>query len=84
MVLHGKSVGVCRVANVAVVLPDFMKVLVIGQAASVTVRLPTFLTGKRSTATFGRVELLGPGGASRGVGLLKALVAVLDPHHGAL
>jgi len=81
VVLHGQPVGVRRVADVTVVLPDFVKVLVIGQAAGMAVRLPTFLTGKRPPPTFSRVELLRPGGASRGVWLLEALMAELDPHH---
>lgn len=84
VVLHGQPVGVRGVANVAVVLSNFMKVLVVGQAAGVAVRLSAFFTGKRSSPTFSRVKLLGPGGPSRRVRLLKALMAVLDPHDWAL
>lgn len=84
VVLHGQAVGVCGVADVAVVLSDLVKVLVISQATSVTVSLPTFLTGERPPPTFSRVKLLRPRGSSRGVGFLKALVAVLDTHNWTL
>lgn len=63
MVLHSQPVGVSRVADVTVVLSDFVKVLVIGQAARVTIRLPAFFTGKRSPSTFSRVKFLRPGSA---------------------
>lgn len=84
VVLHGQPVGVRGVADVAVVLPNFVKVLVIGQAASVPIRLTAFLAGKRPPPSLSGVKLLGPGGASRRVGLLETRVAVLDPHHLAL
>lgn len=63
VVLHGQPVGIRGVADVAVVLANFVKVFVVGQAAGVAVGLPTLLTGKRPTPTFGRIELLRPGGA---------------------
>lgn len=84
VVLHGQPVGVRRVANVTVVLPNFVKVLVIGQAAGVTVRFPTFFTGKRAASTFSWVKFLRSGGAGGGVGLLEALVEVLHAHDLAL
>lgn len=84
MVLHRQPVGVSGVADVTVVLSDLVKVLVIGQAARVTVRLPAFLAGERSPSTFGRVEFLRPGRARGGVGLFEALVDVLHAHDLAL
>lgn len=84
VVFHGQPVGVCGVANIAVVLPNFVKVLVICQAASMTVCLSTFFTRKGPSPTFGWVKLLGSGGSSRRVGLLETLMAVLHAHHMAL
>lgn len=46
VVLHGQPVGVGGVADVAVVLSNFVEVLVVGQAACVAVRLPALFTGK--------------------------------------
>lgn len=61
VVFHCKPVRICRVANIAVVLSNFVKVLVIGQAARMAVSLSTFFTGKRPPCTFGRIKLLGSG-----------------------
>lgn len=63
MVLHRQPVGVRRVAHITVVLPDLVKVLVVGQAAGVSVRLAAFFTGERPPSGFCRVKLLGPGGS---------------------
>lgn len=58
VVLHCQSVGVRGIAHVAVVLPNFVKVLVIGKAASVTVGLSTLLTREWTPATFSWVKFL--------------------------
>lgn len=64
MVFHSQSVGVCRIANIAVVLPNFVEVLVIGQTACMTICLSTFFTGERTPPSFSWVKLLGPGRSS--------------------
>lgn len=80
MVFHCQPVGVRGVANIAVVLSDFMEVLVISQAAGVAVCFATFFTGKRPPSTFSWIKLLGPGSSSGGVGLLEPLMAVFHAH----
>lgn len=80
VVLHGQPVGVRGVADIAVVLPNFVKVLMVGQAAGVTVRLSTLLTREGSPSTFSRVKLLRSGSSGGRVGLLESLVAVLHAH----
>lgn len=52
VVLHGQPVGVRGVAHIAVVLPNFVKVLMVGQAASMTVRLSTLFTREGPPPTF--------------------------------
>lgn len=44
VVLHCQSVGVCGVAHITMVLPNFVKVLMVSQAASMAVRLSTLFT----------------------------------------
>lgn len=80
VVLHGQPVGVRGVADVAVVLPNFVKVLMVGQAAGVAVRLSALLAREGSPAAFSRVELLRSGSPGGRVGLLEPLVAVLHAH----
>lgn len=60
VVFHCQPVGIRGVANVAVILPNFVKVLVVGQAACMSVGLPTFFTGKRPPSSFSGVKLLRP------------------------
>lgn len=64
VIFHGQSIWVRGVADVAVILSDLVKVLVIGQAASMSVGLPTLIAGKRPPSTFCRVKFLRPGGSS--------------------
>lgn len=80
VVLHSQAVWVGGVADIAVVVSDFVEVLVVGEAPRVTVRLPTLLTGERPATALSRIELLRSRGTGRGVRLLKALRVVLDPH----
>lgn len=58
VVLHCQSVGVRGVAHIAVVLPNFVKVLMVGQTASMTVCLSTLFTRERSPSTFCWVKFL--------------------------
>lgn len=58
VVLHCQSVGVRGVAHIAMVLPNFVKVFMVGQAASMTVRLSTLFTRERSPSTFSWVKFL--------------------------
>lgn len=67
------------------ILANLVKVLVIGQAAGVTVGPSTVLAGEGSTSALRWVNVLGPGGSGRGVGFLEAmLLAVLDSHAGVV
>lgn len=58
VVLHCQPVGVCGVAHIAMVFPNFVQVLMVGQAASMTVRLSTLFTRERSSSTFSWVKFL--------------------------
>lgn len=58
VVLHCQSVWVCRVAHIAVVLSNFVEILMVGQAASMTVGLSTLLTRERSPSTFSWIKFL--------------------------
>lgn len=58
VVLHCQSVGVCRVAHVAVVLSNFVKILMVGQAARMAVGLSALFTREWSPSTFSWVKFL--------------------------
>lgn len=86
VVLHGQPVGVCGVADIAMVLSDLVKVFVVGQAACMPVCLATLIACKGTPPAFRLVKFLGPRCSCRGVGFLEAMVgmAIFDSHSVAL
>lgn len=52
MVFHGQAVRVSGVADIAVILANFVKILVIGQATCMTIAPSTLITGEGSSSPF--------------------------------
>lgn len=52
MVFHGQAVGVSGVADIAVILANFVKILVIGQASCMTIAPSALITGEGSSSPF--------------------------------
>ena len=86
VVLHGQPIGVCGVADIAMVLPDLMEVFVVGQTTCMAVCLATLVAGKGTAPTLRLIKFLGPRCARRGVGFLEALLSmgIFYPHSVAL
>ena len=60
VVFHGQPIGVCGVADIAMVFPDLVEVFVVGQTTCMAVCLSTLVTGKGTAPSLRLIKFLGP------------------------